>query len=159
MKQLQFYKYTTLGLFVLNISMIAFFFLTAPPRPEDGERGRPSGRNIIQLDKDQAYSFSQLAEKHIALMDDLSSQQSTLLNSYFASITAPNKLVQSDSVLTQVQSLERKKIESTYQHFEDVKSILRKDQFDEFEQFVELAIDRILLVQNDRPGPEGRKRK
>ena len=153
MRQLQFYKYTTWALLILNLSMIAFFFLTAPPPPHSGETRRKKAVDILSLDKQQNESFIMLARQHMRLMDDFSNQQRVLLTPYFNSLIDQSKIINSDSLLTQIQLLEQKKIESTYQHLKDVKSILRTEQHIYFEEFIEHALERILLEQKKNPLP------
>ena len=152
MKLFQLYKYAALGLLVLNISMIAFFFLTAPP-PRPHPNNNEKGPLRMILDKQQDKSFLSLAKQHKEEMIDLNRQQRALLLPYFNRIIDPSIKINSDSLLTQVQALEQKKIESTYLHFQDIKTILRPEQYPDFEKFVEQAIGRILLGQEKRPKP------
>lgn len=152
MKQLQFYKYSAAGLLVLNLAMVAFFFLTAPPH----QGGRADGQravDILKLDRQQDESFMPLAREHMQLMDDFNDQQRSLLKPYFNSLVEQNDTYNSDSLLHQVQLIERKKIESTYQHFQDVKALLRPEQEARFAAFVDHALQRILLEQSNQGPP------
>lgn len=150
MKQLPFYKYATWGLLVLNLSMVAFFFLTASPA-QGVETGGKKAVDILKLDQQQHESFLLLVRQHIQLMDDFSNQQRKLLQPYFNSLIDLNKTNDFDSLLNQVQLLERKKIESVYQHFQDVKSILKPTQQENFAAFIDHAVKRILIEQNNQP--------
>lgn len=152
MKLFQLYKYAAWGLLILNLSMIAFFFLTAPPRPND-LKGKKGAVQMMQLDEQQEKSFSSLAHQHMQQMSEFNRQQRSLLQPYFNSIIDTKITIQSDSLLKQVQALEQKKIESTYLHFQEVKAILKPEQYPDFEKFVEQAIGRILLEQEKRPKP------
>lgn len=153
MKQLQFYKYATWGLLVLNLSMIAFFFLTAPPPRQGQEFGRKSAGDIMKMDEQQNESFLQLARQHMQQMDEFNKQQRNLLKPYFNNLIGTAKIINSDSLLHQVQLLEGKKIKSTYQHFQDVKTILKPEQYVDFEEFIEHALEIILLEQKKNPPP------
>lgn len=152
MKQLQFYKYATWILLFLNLSMIAFFFLTPPPSHR-GAEGRKGALDIMKLDEQQDELFLQLAQQHMQQMDDFDNQQRNLLKPYFNSLIDKSKTINSDVLLNQVQLLGRKKIESTYQHFQDVKSILRPDQHIDFEEFVEHTMEKILLEKKQKSPP------
>ena len=152
MKLFQLYKYATWGLLVLNISMIAFFFLTGPPRPSHPNNSKKIPLKMI-LDEQQDKSFSSLAKQHQQKMVDFNQQQRDLLLPYFIRMIDPSITIDSDSLLKQVQILEQKKIKSTYLHFQDIKSILRPEQHPSFEKFVERAVGRILLGQEKRPNP------
>ncbi len=155
MKQLQFYKYATWGLLILNLSMVVFFFLTAPPRPKGSEIGRGKASEVLKLDTQQGVSFLQLAQAHMKQMDDFNNQQRDILQPYFKSLIKQNNSIDPESLLDQVQLMERRKIESVYQHFQDVKSILRPDQYEYFDGFIEHAIERILLDEKNNPPPPG----
>ena len=154
MKQLQFYKYATWGLLILNVSMIAFFFLTAPPRPSGGERAGKKAIDILRMDEDQNNSFLQYVQQHSNQVDNLDKQQLSLLKLYFKNLISSSNKVNSDSLLNKIQLFERQKIEFTYQHFLDVKSILKPDQQVHFEDFMEHAMDIILKVHNKPPRPQ-----
>lgn len=154
MKQLQFYKYATWALLLLNLSMVAFFFLTAPPPPKGEEFDRKGPIDIVKMDEQQNESFLQLAEQHKKQMVDLNDDQRKLLKPYFNSLINPAIIINSDSLLNQVQLLEQRKIESTYQHFQEVKSMLRPEQQSDFKEFMNRALERILLEQNNPPPPK-----
>ena len=157
MKQLQFYKVATWGLLVLNLSMVAFFFLTAPPPHHGRKLGGQKAGAIMKMNDQQNESFHLLAEEHMKKMEGFNNQQRNLLKPYFSSLIDSKAAINSDSLLNKVQLLERNKIESTYQHFQDVKSILKPEQHTYFEEFVEHAMGRILLGQKKNLPPPKRK--
>ena len=152
MKQLQFYKYAIGGLLVLNLSMIAFFVLTAPPPKGPRESGKKA-IDILKMDEEQNDFFLQSAQQHVRQMDDFAKQQRILLKLYFSSLIDSENPINSDSLLHQVQLLERKKIESTYQHFEDMKVMLKPEQQVHFEGFIEHALEFILLDKKKQLPP------
>ena len=152
MKQVQFYKYATWGLLGLNLSLIAFFFLTAPPH--HGKKfGKLRANDILKMDEQQNESFLEFAQLHMNQMDELNIHQQNLLKPYFNRLIDTDKMIGPDSILNQVQLLERRKIESTYQHFQDVKAILNPEQYVNFEKFIDHALERILLKQKKPPLP------
>ena len=155
MSELKFFKYLAGGLLLLNLIMLGFFFLTKPGPPKHKRPVRERAVRFMKLDKGQHQAFLQFANEHMALMDGFSNEQRNLLRPYFISILDAAKTIDTDTLLAQIQSIERKKIESTYQHFLDVKSILRPDQYAGFEQFMTAALEFILLDQeNNRPPPK-----
>jgi len=153
MEHSQPYKYSIWGLLLLNFSMVAFFFLSATPPPPGAAIGGKKAVDVLKMDEQQDESFLQLARQHIQPMDDLSNQQQKLLQPYFNRLIDQNKAHDSDSLLNQVLLLERKKIESVYQHFRDVKSILRPNQLGNFAAFIDHVAERILMEQNNQPPP------
>lgn len=145
MKQLQFYKYAAGGLLLLNFMMLAFFFLTAPKAPPPTNGGRKAAIDIMHLDEQQHDAFLELADRHIELMERFDDQQRNLLKQYFGDVALSGRNADSDSLLNQVLQKERNKIESTYQHLQDVKTILHPDQGHYFEEFVSSALEIILM--------------
>ena len=152
MKQLQFYKYATLVLLLLNISMIGFFLLTKPKGPHRNGFGPKPTVEILKLDKQQHDAFLGHAKRHIEQMENYNILQKNQLKPYFNTLVDSTKNIDSNSHLQQVLQLERKKIESTYQHLQDVKSILRPEQQADFEPFVGSDLE-IILLEKKNPLP------
>ena len=147
MEHAQFYKYSTWGLLLLNLSMVGLFLLTANPPPQGAATGEQKAVDILRMDEQQDETFLQLVRQHIQLMDDFSNQEQKLLQPYFYSLIDQNIANNSDSLLNQVLLLERKKIESVYQHFQHIKSILRPNQLGNFAAFNDHVVVRILMEQ------------
>jgi hypothetical protein len=153
MKQLQFYKYAAWVLLVLNISMLAFFFLTKPGPPHTQRPFKNRAVDVMHLDKQQHDIFLQYVKLHRQQMDSINDQQAKLLQPYFYSLIDSTKVADTAAVLDAVQALERKKIVATYQHFKQVKSNLRSDQQPNFETFMNQALEMILLQTKKNPHP------
>ena len=154
MNQLQLYKYATGAMVLLNIAMVLFFFLTKPDPPRgDGARNfRSKAIEILQLDTNQRATFVQLAEQHNQQMEAISEQQRVRLKPYFGSLV--DAVSDTTALIQEVAQLEREKVEVTYQHFQEVRSILTEEQLPYFAQFVSQALD-ILLLDTKEPRPPG----
>ncbi len=155
MRNLLFYKYATWGLLILNLLMIAFFFLTKPqpPHKKGGPDFAKKAIDILKLDEQQHRTFLQSAKLHNQQMEEINRQQQEVLKPYFNSLINPNNNINADTLLQQVQQLERNKIESTYQHFKEVKSILTENQKADFNEFMDHALKIILLEKEKKPHP------
>jgi len=150
MKQLQFYKYAAIGLLLLNIAMMTFFFLVKSKHAHG--RGLEKGaKAILQLDDTQNDAFLKLVKKHRQKMNAFNEDQKELLKPYFDSLV--DSTGSQKEVLDKVEKLERQKIESIYQHFQEIKSILRPEQLSNFEEFMNHAIKRILPGSGKKPPP------
>lgn len=136
MTQFKFYKYATYGLVALNLSMLAFFIFN---------RGHVSHRAIdsLKLDEAQHVLFLQSVRKHQQTIEPINEQQQQLLETYFKTLINSNQQI-NEAQLEQVSKLERLKIEATYLHFKEVKSILREDQYDNFESFMNRLLTKVL---------------
>lgn len=153
MKQLQFYKYATVLLFLLNLSMITFFLMTRPRHlpPPGGQKGPPI--EVMNLDEKQHANFQIYVEQHRNQMSKLDDQQRSLLQPYFNSLVDPNSTINTDNSIRQIAQLEQRKIESTYKHFQDVKSILRPEQEKDFRVFMHSALNMIFVEKKPPPPP------
>ena len=154
MNQLQLYKYATGAMVLLNIALVLFFFLTKPDPPRgDGARNfRSKAIEILQLDTNQQATFVQLAERHNQRMKTISEQQRARLKPYFGSLIDTTKVSDTMALIEEIPQLERDKVEVTYQHFQEVRSLLTEEQLPYFEQFVSQALD-ILLLDREKPRP------
>jgi len=151
MKTVQFYKYATFILLALNITLISFFFITKPK----GNMGKPPLRALetLGLDKAQHDLFLASAKRHSTEMEGINEAQKKLLMPYFNQLTNTKQTINSDSIFREVQQLERRKIEQTYQHFSEIKATLKDEQIDDFEGFMDRILQRILLTQKKSPPP------
>lgn len=152
MKKSQFYKYSAIGLLILNLAMIAFFLLGRPSGPppqhhQNNKRGFiQEAIQVLHLNEEQSSAFIELTKKHRNQMEVIHSKQRELLKPYFLTLNDANHIGDKDSeaILKEAQELERRKIEATYQHFEEVKFILIEEQKPYFKTFMDKAIGIVL---------------
>lgn len=158
MKQLQFYKYAIGTLLLLNLSMIAFFFITRPPAPHGGERPSPAKAiDLLGLDKGQYELFLASVDAHEGRIAAIREEQQQLLRPYFQSIIENNDSTDYQLVLAKAQNLEGRKMQSLHQHFQEVKTLLRPDQQGNFADFIDNITEKVLLKNNERPHPRKRR--
>ena len=158
MSQISFYKYATWGLLLLNLSMLAFFFLTKPKHPHQPTPNAFQNEVIeqLRLNAQQEENFRTLAAEHGQQMVLINEQQQQLLLPYFESLAVPANQVDKDSLLSRYQELERAKLEFTYQHFEEIESMLDESQQIYFEGILRNFIDRLVLKSEKKsPPPAG----
>lgn len=155
MNQLKFYKYATWVLLFLNIAILGFFLLIKPrpPHPSHPHQFQAEVIEILALNEQQVSAFKQLAQEHGQKMTSVNAQQQKLLLPYFKSLTTISNRMNKDSILVEFQQLERKKIEVTYQHFQDIKLMLNKNQLPHFENLMGRFIDRLLLTKEKKSPP------
>ncbi|KAA3641623.1 MAG: hypothetical protein DWQ02_00200 [Bacteroidetes bacterium] len=162
MKQLQLFKYATIGLLLLNIGVILFFFLTQPkpPGPMPGKPGNHAMDhrvvNLLNLNDEQVAVFRDLARAHSQEMRKINEAQRQALEPYFANLVHTDPEVSADEQLENILQLERRKIEVTYQHFEEVKAILEPSQLSHYDRFVDESLKMILGRGGKNPPPPRR---
>lgn len=153
MKSQAFYRSATWALLFLNVSLIAVFLFSRPGPPVNrADYGfLDQAIAILDLDDDQRKIFLGEARRHSRALEEIDRQQSDLLKPYFFQLTSTAENVDEAAILDQVQALERRKINVTYQHFQKVKEILKEEQAAYFEDFMSKALDIILLDLKKNP--------
>ncbi len=160
MKILQFYKYATFSLLLLNLGLIAFLLLRPPGPPNHRLPGKAikGANSVFEFDETQRKAFRKLVDEHIEKIDGFDRNQRDLLKPYFYQHLDTNKTINEDSLLNLVLESERQKIKVTYQHFDDIKGILKPEQKANFEEFMKGALSFILNNKRKRPHPpKGKK--
>lgn len=140
MKSAQFFKYTTWAMLILNLAMLSFFFF----------RNGYHGKNLraidtLQLDGQQHELFLASAKKHKIEIVDIQEQQKRMLRPYFKQLVLENKELDEEVLLMAMEQLESQKIKATYQHFLEIKNILKEDQLANFEHFMDRMLTKILI--------------
>jgi hypothetical protein len=142
MKKESFYKVSIAVLIILNLLQIGAHFI------QTKSIGDPINMPIkhLGLDDVQEKIFRELIQVHKDKMANFRTAQAALTEAYFNQ--------NSDSLLNEITLIERKKIQTTEQHFVSIKKILKESQLDEFEEFKKRSIKRILGF----PPPNKRER-
>lgn len=159
MNQLQFYKYATWALLIINTAVLSFFLLTKPHPPKGGPGSGPRGGRahgleteavaILQLDAKQKDIFLELAKDHGKQLSALGKQERDQLRKYFDYLIQAPDSTNKMGILEQIKVLEGQKVSVTYDHFKSVQELLREDQQENFERFMRKALN-LLLVEERR---------
>ena len=157
MNQLSFYKYTTWGLLVLNLAMIAFFFLTKPEFPQQrrppGDHQKMNASTTLGLNKDQTEKFLTSAKRHEGEIKSIDAQQKELLTQYFNSLIDTTLMSKNQITIDSFTTLEKQKIEITYRHFQEIKDILSFEQVNDFEPFMKEVLKKAIPRHRKNPPP------
>lgn len=140
-----FYRNLSLILLCLNIALLAFFFLARPPHPK-GHRAA----KVMNFTEQQEVQFRKYADQHKEQVTAYNEQQRSLIERYFSTLKANAPAVNADSLLQIFQTLEKQKVEITYQHFQEIKALLHEEQYADFENFVEQSMNRVLQRSKKR---------
>lgn len=151
MNRLHFYKYAAITLLVINI--IGLTFLMLSHKPPKGQTLEKRADEIMNFDKMQHQAFLKMAGDHKILIDSINNQQRAVLKPFFKTLSNPDDQINKDSLTALALKLEKSKIESTYLHFEEIKSILHPEQIPAYQVFIDQAINRILINKQNRPKP------
>ena len=156
MDKLKFYRYAALGLLVLNLAILAFFFLYRPLVGGPHQRPRPTHLEL-GFDEAQQDAFFGLVKTHQSMMQRINREQKDLLAEYFNTL-AQNEPDSAAMMPQNYTKLEKEKISGTYDHFLEVKALLRPDQQQNFPSFVNRSLKNILgRGRKPPPRPKGRQ--
>ena len=155
MNELKFYKLAVWSMLLINIFFLTFFLMSKPKRGR--HHTRPANNfqervpEILNLDNTQQSLFNGLAEQHEQQIKLINKQQQQLLLPYFESIANSDIEVDTNTVLSLIEQLERKKLEGTYQHLNKVKNLLTEDQLPQFDVFMQTITERIVMKSKKNP--------
>ncbi len=154
MKKENRWKYLLLALMILNICLIGFLILKRPgghhPPKHDFMR---KAIKVLNLDEEQAAEFKLLAKTHHEQMKIIRDEQKEGVMDYFEN-SSPND----EASLSRIKDAEGRKIETTRQHFEEIKALLNEDQMEQFKKFRKRAL-RVILTQGDKKHQSKRGRR
>lgn len=138
MKKETIYIIAIVLLILLNLLQLGGRFLENKPQPNLRERVI----NHLNLGQDQQEKFFDYAKSHRKKMRQIQIQQRALTRAYFEE--------PSEALLNELSQFETQKIQLTEAHFNTIKTILREDQYDEFEEFKKKALSAILQLRPPR---------
>lgn len=160
MNKLSFYRLAAIVLLIINLSVIGFFIFTKGGDVQPLNRKaefKHQAFKILKLDDEQKKLFTESANKHHKEMMNLNKKQSRILQEYFKGLNEGINETEKANFISEYNELETKKITGTYDHFEEVKKILKPEQMRAYKGFVEKAVSRLLSKSSELPPPPRRK--
>ena len=110
--------------------------------------------NMMGLDTEQEVIFRESADKHNTTTQAIEKQQAKAAKEYFHTLLETNETME-DSLIHQLQQLEKDKIVTTYEHFEEVKTLLKSNQQANVPEFLDKALQMwIIDAESNRPPPK-----
>ena len=88
-------------------------------------------------------------------MMKIGARQRTLVSPFFDGLI-DKPTTSKDSLLQEIQRLEKEKIQLTYKHFEEIKAMLKPEQLASFEPFMKTILKEILNPSKNSPPPRGK---
>lgn len=152
MNQSKFYKIGLIVMVVLNLVVLVGFYFNSkvtPPAINKNQLAFEKVKKMLDLDEHQFEAFKKTALKHKNRMMQVDEKQKNILQPLFDHYGS-NSFNNKDSILGIAANLQKNKIQSTLDHFDEIKAILREDQYDKFELFVKRAS--VALLSSNGPG-------
>lgn len=147
-----------LAIMVIINAILIFILVQGPPHlrgPNDGN-GRMIDRISLRLDLDdqQKKELFMMAKVHRDSMNKIDQEQRKLVKHYLSLLkVAQGQIERKDSLMNQIQSFEAAKIDFTYQHFEELKSICTVEQLVLFDDLVDEISGVLLGDKHNAPPP------
>ena len=145
MDRLRLYKWGAIALLVLNIALVAALVFGHPSRRRHDRLGQAARE--LRMDPEQEAAFRVLAKAHRADIDALSQRRAGALQAYFEGLASTPSDIPPE-VPPAVLAIERQKLTRTYEHFLDVRALLRPDQTAAFEAFTDRVLTRVLTPRS-----------
>lgn len=130
------------------------------PRKSMGERRSPvidlvSDR--LGLDKDQRAEYLKMAEKHHSNMVAIEKEEKDAIKSYLGYLKSdPDQSLSKDELQKKVEKLEGDKLNMTFKHFEDLKSLCNEKQLEKIDTVIEEMM-KVLTDGGEKNGPPMRR--
>lgn len=154
MNKLRIYQWATWGLLLLNLAILCYFVVTKQMPPK-GVNPKLVAKQEMKLTDEQHELFLVSAEKHQQQMTALENQQQVLWQSYFNTLFKTDTDRENDTIVLQLQNIEKQKIEITSTHFKEVKAFLKPNQYKGFSIFLQHLLDRNFKKEkNNHPPPK-----
>ena len=143
MKKENFYKIIIIALLLLNFGVLGYLWSGGRnnhmPPPHDGRGEGPAGFIIerLQLDAQQQEAFQKLRDAHHVKADELKEESRQLHDVLFAGLTDSSiNQPQVDSLMTLIAQNDHAKETLNYNHFKELKSILKPEQYKLYDEFI-----------------------
>lgn len=144
-----------LALLLLNFGTLFFLFFHKGP----GGAGRgpsPLDRDIVEklhLNTEQQAKFEQLKKAHHDQMEQSSRDYRDALANYFALLKNDSfTQARRDSLQTKLTEIQKNRVDVTFQHFNDLKTLAGAENKGNFEALLP-DLMQVILPRRDRPGP------
>lgn len=136
-------------LIVLNAGTL--FFIISVRHPEPGNRFDRTVIDKLQLNNDQIKQFDIMKREHHQNIIRLDEQMRSTYEKYFYLLNDTADSSQKDSLELILSNKQKEKIQITYQHFDNLKSICTKEQREKFNELVPLLMHVITPQKNPAP--------
>lgn len=152
MDKFTFYRNATFGLLAINLVLLALHIVPFISGPSNGPGDRMMRAvDQLELNEEQHERFNTSVEVHKARMKRINREQREILQKYFSGLTSDETNI-NPKLPQKYLALNEEKVTTTYQHFLDVKNILRPEQLQLYQNWVNETTRRILGSRREGPG-------
>lgn len=152
MKKLTIFQILTVCLLGLNLALLGFIFINRPGGDMPPKRGEMAKKEL-HLTKTQSQEFKKIAKEHHEMMMKIDEAQAAYLIQYFNQLEN-GRNTESELLLNQYSEIEKKRLDLTLDHFEELKSILDENQYVYLYTFVNRIVNEVIVGGAQPPRPQ-----
>jgi len=153
MDKIKLLTYAVIGLLLLNVGIIGFLFITRSNRNPEGNHRRPKEiiAEKLHFDVNQIEKYDSIIHIHKYKIDSLDSKNREIKSALYSQLKLPvvNTIVK-DSLITLFLSNQKRIEEVHFQHFQDIKSICKASQLQDFNSLTQ-ELGKMFSNQNRKP--------
>ena len=147
MKKLNFYKYASLSLLVLNVLLLAFLFF----RPGPGHDPKRMIIHELDLSGDQVKEYEALIQDHRATVQALEKTLFDAKRSLYDQLEQTEDTAERDRLLDELSRLHRELEQAHFEHFSGLRAICTQDQLPQFRELLH-KLPGLFVPRPGRPG-------
>ncbi len=149
MNKLKFYKVAATSLLILNIILVSAFLITKP-KGGPGGNDRLNVKDHFKMDEVQHDIFLKKVELHHEEMKTIKEKQLEILKPYLYSLRNSQETGEQAVAIQKMKELEGRKLTSTYNHLNVLKSILKEEQLPLFDSFLKHRLEAMSKIDRNR---------
>ncbi|MFZ1751350.1 MAG: hypothetical protein WAU01_14215 [Saprospiraceae bacterium] len=159
MSKLRLLSIAVIGLLLVNIAIVGFLLLRKPPHPPQGKppMANDGPKQVIierlNLDDDQIAAYTQLITSHQVTMNTLEDSIRVMKNNLYQTLNDEDSS-EKDSIITQLNAIQKKIEVVNYEHFFSLKKLCRSDQLDQYNKLTEELSHFFDMGSKDAPPPK-----
>ncbi|GAB5524629.1 MAG: hypothetical protein Roseis2KO_25010 [Roseivirga sp.] len=143
------YKVGFFVLLLINIALI--MVIKFGPKPHGSGKGMRDEISLkLNFDEEQNAKFRELVRKHRDQVADIRKEEQTLIKQYFGGLNSDTQELQQDQLVEEINQVQKKKLEVTYAHFQEVRSICTNEQLLLYKELMD-EMTQVLIGENRRP--------
>jgi hypothetical protein len=124
---------TTIGLLLLNIAMVVFFFLGRPPRP-DFEGPKTEIIEKLAFDNTQIEAYEKLINSHKSNIVELDEKMKVLKQELYLLLGTDASDLERNEGIQKIIELQKEVELIHYNHFSDIKKLCKGEQIEKFNE-------------------------
>jgi len=139
---------------LILVNGATIFFMLSGRRPAPGDKFDRTITEVLQLNQVQIRQFNIMKREHHQEMIRVDREMQSTYEKYFYLLSDTGNILEKDSLETVLGNNQKEKIQITYQHFNELKSICTSEQKEKFKELIPLLMQ--VIDPKKKPSPSRR---